>query len=216
MVKNILEAAKRVKYHKTCKKKAVTVEEIKKIHNHCIKTEPNICNMRIFTPNSFSFCGLLPFSEASKIPRSDIDFQPSYMKIFIGKSKTNRYRNGNWIYIARVNSELCPVVRLQIYLNFAKVNENSEEVTFTSITNHKNNLRTLRKKNVSLSYTRARELFLDVVKTSGIEREEFLLHSLRSGGASAATNAGVKNKLFKSHGRWLSESTKDGYVVDNI
>ena len=95
------------------------------------------------------------------------------MKIFIGKSKTNRYRNGNWIYIARGNSELCPVVTLQRYLNLAKVDENSEEVTFTSITNHKNNLRTLRKKNVSLSYTRARELFLDVVKAVGIERKNF-------------------------------------------
>ena len=37
-------------------------------------------------------------------------------------------------------------------------------------------------------------------------------HSLRSGGATAAANTGVR--LFKRHGRWASESAKDGYVQD--
>ena len=39
-------------------------------------------------------------------------------------------------------------------------------------------------------------------------------HSLRSGGATAAANAGVPDRLFKRHGRWASESAKDGYVQD--
>ena len=43
-----------------------------------------------------------------------------------------------------------------------------------------------KKKNVPLSYTRATELFLDVVTAVKMEREEFSLHNLRSGGASAA------------------------------
>ena len=42
-----------------------------------------------------------------------------------------------------------------------------------------------------MSYTRAKDLFLDVVAAVGIEREKFSLHSLRSGGASAAANAGA-------------------------
>ena len=82
------------------------------------------------------------------------------MKIFIEK-KTDIYRNDKWIYIARGNSELCPVATLQTYLNIAKINKNLEEFIFRSVTSHKNHQhRTLRKKNVPLSYTRARELFL--------------------------------------------------------
>ena len=213
----MLEAAKRVKHHKTRKKKAITVEQIKKIYDHCIKTEPNIYNMRTFTLVNLSFCGFLRYSEASNVRRSDINFQPSYMKIFIEKSKTDIYRNDNWIYIARGNSELYPVATLQRYLNMAKINENSKEFIFRSITSHRNHQhRTLRKKNVPLSYTRARELFLDVVTAAGLEREEFSLHSLHSGVASAAANAGVNDRLFKSHGRWHSESAKDGYIKDNI
>ena len=41
-------------------------------------------------------------------------------------------------------------------------------------------------------------------------------HSLRSGGATAAANAGVPDGLFKRHGRWASESAKDGYVQDSL
>ena len=117
VVKNMLEAAKKVKHQKTRKKKAITVEKIKKICDHCIETKPNMYNMRTFTLVNLSFCGFLRYSEASNIWRSDIDFQPSYMKIFIEKSKTDIYRNGNWIFMANGNSELCSVATLQRYLN---------------------------------------------------------------------------------------------------
>ena len=33
------------------------------------------------------------------------------------------------------------------------------------------------------------------------------VHSLRSGGATAAANAGVKDRMFKRHGRWVSENS---------
>ena len=86
--------------------------------------------MRKFTLVNLSFHGFLRYGEASNIRRSDIYFQPSYMKIFIEKSKTDIYRNGNWIYIAAGNSKLCPAATLQGYLNIAKINENSKEFIF--------------------------------------------------------------------------------------
>ena len=36
------------------------------------------------------------------------------------------------------------------------------------------------------------------------------------GGATAAANAGVQDRMFKRHGRWVSENAKDGYVKDNL
>ena len=73
-----------------------------------------------------------------------------------------------------------------------------------SITSHKNHQhRVLRKKNVPLSFTRARELFLAIVTAVGIEREEFAILSLRSGGVSAAANAGVNGILVKSNRYWF-------------
>jgi len=44
----------------------------------------------------------------------------------------------------------------------------------------------------------------------------FGLHSHGSGGATAAGNAGVLNRHFKSHGHWRSETAKDGNVEDSL
>ena len=57
-----------------------------------------------------------------------------------------------------------------------------------------------------------RELVLQKLAALGLDPKQFGLHSLRSGGASAAANAGVPDRLFKCHGRWHSENAKDGYV----
>ena len=56
----------------------------------------------------------------------------------------------------------------------------------------------------------------DAIKGIGLNPEEFGLHSLRSGGATAAANGGIEDRLFKRHGRWRSESAKDGYVKDDL
>lgn len=42
------------------------------------------------------------------------------------------------------------------------------------------------------------------------------LHSFRAGGATAAANALVKDRLFKRHGRWRSETAKDGYIENSV
>ena len=67
-----------------------------------------------------------------------------------------------------------------------------------------------------LSYSTLRELFKKKLSELGYSSEEFGLHSLRAGGASAAANAGVPDRLFKKHGRWKSENAKDGYIEDSL
>ena len=49
----------------------------------------------------------------------------------------------------------------------------------------------------------------------GLDPKQYGLHSLRSGGATTAANRGVPDRLFKRHGRWRSETAKDGYVHEN-
>lgn len=41
-------------------------------------------------------------------------------------------------------------------------------------------------------------------------------HSLRAGGATAADNASIQDRLFKRHGLQASENVKDSYVKDSI
>lgn len=67
-----------------------------------------------------------------------------------------------------------------------------------------------------MSYTRTREIVLHAFAELGYPKSMFGLHSLRAGGASAAANAGISDRLFKRHGRWKSDSAKDGYVKDKL
>ena len=50
--------------------------------------------------------------------------------------------------------------------------------------------------------------------SSGPINQAYSLHSLRSGGATAACNFGVPGRLFKRHGKWRSENAKDGNIKD--
>ena len=54
------------------------------------------------------------------------------------------------------------------------------------------------------------------MKSLGYQAGKFGIHSLRAGGASAAANADVPDRLFKRHGRWRSENAKDGYIEDSL
>ena len=57
------------------------------------------------------------------------------------------------------------------------------------------------RKSGGLSYTRLRELLLAKIRQLGWDLDLFGMHSLRAGGATAAANAGVPDRLFKRHGR---------------
>ena len=45
-------------------------------------------------------------------------------------------------------------------------------------------------------------------------QKKFGLHSARSGGATIVANTWVPDRLFKLHGRWVSDKAKDAYVKD--
>ena len=45
---------------------------------------------------------------------------------------------------------------------------------------------------------------------------KFGSHSLRSGGATRAANAGIEERLIQRHGRWRSVSSKNLYMDDAL
>ena len=71
---------------------------------------------------------------------------------------------------------------------------------------------TLRAQDKPVSYSTVRNVVKEVVYKIGENPKLFCTHSFRAGGASAAANAGVPDRMFKRHGRWRSETCKDMYV----
>ena len=49
----------------------------------------------------------------------------------------------------------------------------------------------------------------------GYPAANYGLHNLWEGGATAAANVGVPDRLFKRHKRWKTENAKKGYVDDS-
>ena len=93
----------------------------------------------------------------------------------------------------------------------------TSEFIFRSITSHKNpQKRALKKKNKPMLYTTSRELFLQVLQPVGIKAKLASLNILWLGGASSAANAVLEDSIFKQHGRWKFESSKNGYVEGNL
>ena len=215
VVQSMLEAAKRMLCHKINKKKPITVAHLHQLYRLLILDSNTLSDQRTMVVCLLGFCGFMRYSEICNLQRSDIYFESTYVKLFIEKSKTDIYREGNWIYLSKSGSVLCPVENLTAYLRLAKVHQRSDEYVFRAITVFKKlQVEELRHTNRPLSYSRMRDILLDSLAKIGLDPKLFGLHSLRSGGATSAANAGVPDRLFKRHGRWRSDRAKDGYVED--
>ena len=165
------------------------------------------------------FAGFLRFKELVNIRRSDVVFHDNRFEIFLERSKTDVYRDGHWVIIAKTNSKLCPYHILKRYLEKANIsNSFSDEFIFRALSFHKkDNVYRLRPDvNKHTTYSRTREVVLEALESVGLNKKKFGLHSLRAGGASAAANRSINDRLFKNHGRWKSENAKDGYVKDDL
>ena len=59
------------------------------------------------------------------------------------------------------------------------------------------------------------DIFRQNMALSNGEDKTYGLHSLRSGGASAAANNGVSDRQIAKQGRWSSETARNGYIKDD-
>ena len=74
----------------------------------------------------FSVYGFLRYSEVSNLRMSDIVIHDSYMAIFIEKSKTDIYRNRNWLYLAKLKTKLYSITLLHniVHISYTTIREN--------------------------------------------------------------------------------------------
>ena len=117
LVKNVLEAGKRKLSVPKTKKEPISAELLLKMYDKFFQYE-NVYNQRSICACLIAYAGFLRCSELLNIRCSDVAFQKSHMSIFIEKSKTDIYRDGQWVVIARTNSKLCPVKNLEMFFRW--------------------------------------------------------------------------------------------------
>lgn len=175
----------------------------------------SLTDVRVLCMILLGFFGFLRFSELSNIRRSQIFFSGDHVRIFLPKSKTDQFRDGANVVLSVLDSAICPVEILKRYLCIGQISDSDERFIFRGI-QASGKVKKLRKADQFLSYTRCREIVLNKLEQIGLQRKSFGLHSLRSGGATAAAASGVPDRLFRIHGRWRSEFAKDLYVRNSL
>ena len=213
----IKEAAPRNLVGFSNKKEPVSIKMMNEIVAKFGKIDASLADLRLVTMCLIAFAGFLRYQEVANLRCSDIVIRRSFMKMFVEQSKTDIHRTGAWVYVARTNNSTCPVSAMIRYMDLAKCSVLSDMFLFRGITRHKVvKSRRLRSKNTPLAYTTARSLMLNALTSLGYDCSLFGTHSLRAGGASAAASHRIEDRLFKKHGRWLSDRSKDRYVHEDL
>jgi len=126
----------------------------------------------------------------------------------------DQLRRGDEVVVPRTGSRTFPVTMLEHFMAVNNMSPDDQRYIFRPLQRTKNG-ESLRESGW-ISDTCLRDLCNKKIAALGFPAHEFGLHSLRVGGATAAANAKVPDRLFKRHGRWKSENAKDGYVKDSL
>ena len=212
-VKVTLEGLQRSLAKPTIKKEPITVQMLQAIVEDAQKSG-SLSDLRLGTACLLGFAGFLRFSELVNLKPCNFEVQDDMMRICIEHSKTDQLRQGDEVLIARTKSDTCPIAMLECYMLRTGMTWSDHRFLFRPIQKTKKG-ESLRPSG-QISYSCLRDLFSKKLDSLGFPSSDFGLHSLHSGGASAAANAKVPDRLFKRHGRWKSENAKDGYVKDNM
>ena len=205
-VKAILEGCKRVSANSVSSKKRLPIcpEHLHALVQRFAGVNASLSDFRDVCLCLVSFSGFLRFSEACNIRWRDIDFKDMYFSLHIPRSKTNQYGSGSTRLVARTGNPTCPFDMLRRYAQLSGDSFDSTEFVFRSLSKGKSGIYSLRAGS-KLSYSSARELFIEKFKAIGLDTKLYGLHSLRIGGASAAASNDLPDRVIKKHGRWKSE-----------
>ena len=56
-----------------------------------------------------------------------LEFFPDYLRSFVPKAKNDVYREGNYVYIQRLNNQYCPVTNLERYIKLGEIETSSRD-----------------------------------------------------------------------------------------
>jgi len=169
-------------------------------------------NFRFLAIMFVAFASFLRISELLNIKTDDLKFSDDHIEIKILGSKTDIYRQGSTVLIAVTNKPTCPCAALTRYILKANISLQKSQYVFRTIV-RKSGESCL--SNRKLNYSRVRDIFHKALLAIDENPMKYGLHSLRSGGATAAANSGVPNNLIMLQGRWKTESAKSRYIKND-
>ena len=214
--KLIIEGAKRKLSKPSESKNAISPAIMNEICRSFGKINTSIKDLRFATMALLAYAGFLRFSELSHIRRENLKFHDGYFSLFIPRSKTDVYNKGNEILISETGNASCPMRFLLRYLTSIEMRHDGTRGFIFRNLNPSDNSSLTANVDLPISYTRAREELLSYLGKICQSPKQYGWHSFRHGGATQAANAKVPDRLLKKHGRWASDSAKNGYVHEDL
>ena len=134
LVSLMVSASPRLLGRSKLKKDPVTPEMLKAlVESKITDKSPSISDLRSVALCLLGYAGFFRFSELSQIKACDVRFFPSYASIFLESSKTDQFRDGAWIVIARSDLPTCPVKALKAYVSAAQIDLSEDLPLFRAL-----------------------------------------------------------------------------------
>ena len=162
----------------------------------------------------FAYCLLLRHNEISHMTLNHFTETEEGYKIFIPKSKTDKYRNGCDVMLSKSSDTLSVASLLKKYLSLTNLKIGMNHFLFFPLKKVGVNTHSTNK---ILSYATYRDTIKQAVTKIGLDPKIYGTHSLRSGGATDLAPVVTEHELLTS-GRWSDPRSIRSYVEmsDNL
>ena len=130
---NLVEACRRKLGKPKTKKEPISPEHLASLVKDFGHRKASLKDIRLLAICLLGNAGFFRHSELRNIRRSDIIFYRTYVKVFIEKGKTDSYREGKWVLIARTGKLTCPVCMIKRYLAKANIRADEDNFIFRSL-----------------------------------------------------------------------------------
>ena len=177
-------------------------------------TSTNLMEIRFLVLLLLGFAGFLRRSELRAIQVKHITFFSGHLTITIPSSKTDQLREGHVVHVARTGSPACPFNWVNTYISLTGLKD--EDFLMCRLAKTRVGHNAIGRYPISFSTMRS-SFFKGMEGLWGEDHPKgsYSLHSLRSGGASAASNNDVPERLIGKQGRWKSHKSRDTYIKDS-
>lgn len=219
ITQQLLISFRKTLHHPPAQKSPLSPDQLNGILEEFARDDCSLIQLRTACYVCLKFALLFRHNEIAEIKANHLSILPDEqcLRIFIPKSKTDIFREGNVPYIPVSQDRHSPYSVLIKFMCKADISIGEDKFIFTPLTFCSASNSYKRTQNKPLSYTRCRELFFDALKSIGIvDVKHYGLHSLRSGGATRLCNNNVPEDLIMQHGRWKTTMAKNRYVKRDI
>ena len=98
------------------KKQPITADMLRLLVDS-MPSKPSLTEVHLVASSLLAYAAFLRFDELVKLRCCNVRFKSDKMSVHVESSKTDQYRKGDTVLVARTGTATCPVVMLECYIS---------------------------------------------------------------------------------------------------